>query len=159
MSPTSSLMAIVPSSDRKSTRLNSCHPSISYAVFCLKEKKDHGDKPLTVAELSRNDLGRVQLAYLSACETAGVAPGLADEALHITAACQLAGFPHVIGTLWPIQDRFAAQIAAEVYEGLCRRGRITISLIPGALHQVIRRVRDEHPDRAQLWGAFLHFGP
>src|SRR5690348_18511767 len=27
--------------DRKSTRLNSSHPSISYAVFCLKKKKDY----------------------------------------------------------------------------------------------------------------------
>src|SRR5438876_3733554 len=26
--------------DRKSTRLNSCHPSISYAVFCLKKKNN-----------------------------------------------------------------------------------------------------------------------
>src|SRR5690348_17415803 len=31
-----------PSLDRKSTRLNSSHPSISYAVFCLKKKnKNH----------------------------------------------------------------------------------------------------------------------
>src|SRR5690348_18110215 len=28
-------------SDRKSTRLNSSHPSISYAVFCLKKKKQY----------------------------------------------------------------------------------------------------------------------
>src|SRR6266581_1227979 len=28
------------SRDRKSTRLNSSHPSISYAVFCLKKKKN-----------------------------------------------------------------------------------------------------------------------
>src|SRR6266581_4036866 len=28
-----------PPRDRKSTRLNSSHPSISYAVFCLKKKK------------------------------------------------------------------------------------------------------------------------
>src|SRR5690348_17963744 len=28
--------------DRKSTRLNSSHPSISYAVFCLKKKKKSG---------------------------------------------------------------------------------------------------------------------
>src|SRR5690348_17547321 len=26
--------------DRKSTRLNSSHPSISYAVFCLKKKNE-----------------------------------------------------------------------------------------------------------------------
>src|SRR6266540_1167847 len=28
-----------PSTDRKSTRLNSSHITISYAVFCLKKKK------------------------------------------------------------------------------------------------------------------------
>src|SRR2546421_3592392 len=30
-----------PSRDRKSTRLNSSHDQISYAVFCLKKKKKH----------------------------------------------------------------------------------------------------------------------
>src|SRR5437588_7814650 len=30
--------------DRKSTRLNSSHTVISYAVFCLKKKKKHTDK-------------------------------------------------------------------------------------------------------------------
>src|SRR2546427_8189892 len=29
-----------PGADRKSTRLNSSHSQISYAVFCLKKKKD-----------------------------------------------------------------------------------------------------------------------
>src|SRR3712207_8190565 len=29
------------SRDRKSTRLNSSHANISYAVFCLKKKKQH----------------------------------------------------------------------------------------------------------------------
>src|SRR5207245_9851011 len=29
-----------PAKDRKSTRLNSSHGSISYAVFCLKKKKE-----------------------------------------------------------------------------------------------------------------------
>src|SRR5690348_18018742 len=36
--------------DRKSTRLNSSHPSISYAVFCLKKKtyqKNHHSQILT----------------------------------------------------------------------------------------------------------------
>src|SRR5207244_8932981 len=30
----------LPPTDRKSTRLNSSHQIISYAVFCLKKKKD-----------------------------------------------------------------------------------------------------------------------
>src|SRR5690348_17619407 len=32
-------VALLEEADRKSTRLNSSHPSISYAVFCLKKKK------------------------------------------------------------------------------------------------------------------------
>src|SRR5256885_4887898 len=31
--------------DRKSTRLNSSHLVISYAVFCLKKKSEHRDLP------------------------------------------------------------------------------------------------------------------
>src|SRR3712207_8029573 len=30
----------LPTADRKSTRLNSSHANISYAVFCLKKKKN-----------------------------------------------------------------------------------------------------------------------
>src|SRR5438132_10401627 len=33
--------------DRKSTRLNSCHTVISYAVFCLKKKKKRDRAHLT----------------------------------------------------------------------------------------------------------------
>src|SRR5699024_12093581 len=34
--------------DRKSTRLNSSHVSISYAVFCLKKKKKHNKRLMVV---------------------------------------------------------------------------------------------------------------
>src|SRR4051794_41431373 len=34
--------AAIKAADRKSTRLNSSHPSISYAVFCLKKKNTAG---------------------------------------------------------------------------------------------------------------------
>src|SRR5437868_3739883 len=39
MPPPITLPSVVMSGDRKSTRLNSSHVSISYAVFCLKKKK------------------------------------------------------------------------------------------------------------------------
>src|SRR5256885_6400994 len=35
-----SIVSFSPSGDRKSTRLNSSHLVISYAVFCLKKKKN-----------------------------------------------------------------------------------------------------------------------
>src|SRR5258707_9501906 len=37
----------LPFSDRKSTRLNSSHANISYAVFCLKKKKKKKQNPIT----------------------------------------------------------------------------------------------------------------
>src|SRR3712207_7977065 len=45
---------MTPAGDRKSTRLNSSHANISYAVFCLKKKKYQSHvcpRPLTVAVL------------------------------------------------------------------------------------------------------------
>src|SRR5207249_9718753 len=38
--------------DRKSTRLNSSHVSISYAVFCLKKKKPSNKNSVTFAILN-----------------------------------------------------------------------------------------------------------
>src|SRR3712207_7747903 len=35
------VVAAAPQRDRKSTRLNSSHANISYAVFCLKKKKSN----------------------------------------------------------------------------------------------------------------------
>src|SRR5258708_30236950 len=40
-------------SDRKSTRLNSSHQIISYAVFCLKKKKKKLKKEMTVVKMLR----------------------------------------------------------------------------------------------------------
>src|SRR5438876_5779920 len=39
LDPGRAAAAAAENEDRKSTRLNSSHPSISYAVFCLKKKK------------------------------------------------------------------------------------------------------------------------
>src|SRR5438270_7509609 len=44
--------------DRKSTRLNSSHSQISYAVFCLKKKKK-GDRRLRVSLLESSELAGV----------------------------------------------------------------------------------------------------
>src|SRR2546428_7503038 len=39
--------------DRKSTRLNSSHDQISYAVFCLKKKNNHDDTLVRCERLYR----------------------------------------------------------------------------------------------------------
>src|SRR5690242_21084418 len=42
-----------PGEDRKSTRLNSSHMSISYAVFCLKKKKTNKKQSVIVKKDGR----------------------------------------------------------------------------------------------------------
>src|SRR2546430_11659706 len=42
--------------DRKSTRLNSSHSQISYAVFCLKKKKKNTVPVSRVSRLTRHEL-------------------------------------------------------------------------------------------------------
>src|SRR2546422_6752467 len=44
-----------PESDRKSTRLNSSHGYISYAVFCLKKKKKNCEHRVRPASQTRLD--------------------------------------------------------------------------------------------------------
>src|SRR2546422_4486085 len=53
-----------PTGDRKSTRLNSSHGYISYAVFCLKKKKKNKDAGMTEEAHAEAQLGLDLLAKL-----------------------------------------------------------------------------------------------
>src|SRR6266540_6652114 len=44
--------------DRKSTRLNSSHITISYAVFCLKKKKKNNQNKLQQKKKNKNNLNK-----------------------------------------------------------------------------------------------------
>jgi len=118
---------------------------------------DYAANPLTVAGLSRLDLDGAELAYLSACTTALGGFGLADEALHLAGAVQLAGFRHVIGTLWAIDDTVAADLAGRIYAGLgapvpdARRAAASV-------HAAVCAVRDRYPAFPLLWASHIHVG-
>src|SRR2546427_2992805 len=51
--------------DRKSTRLNSSHSQISYAVFCLKKKKNSGKLPVVTAVVLDNHDSYVIIGVLT----------------------------------------------------------------------------------------------
>ncbi|GGY02634.1 CHAT domain-containing protein [Streptomyces djakartensis] len=110
-------------------------PSRSYLLL-----HDHASDPLTVVSLSPVRLDRTQLAHLSACRTAAIdTPEFLDEAIHLTSAFQLAWFPHVIGTLWEIDDQIAVTIADAFYTHLRNgEGVIDTSRAVWALHQAAR---------------------
>ncbi|CAI6013788.1 unnamed protein product [Clonostachys chloroleuca] len=103
------------------------------------------DRPLAVANLfeinphNRNPF----LAYLSACGTGQVTHDeLIDEGLHLIAACQLAGFRHVIGTLWKVNDQFCVDVATMTYEWMRKRGVSDESVSEG-LHYANRSLRTQ----------------
>ncbi|MFE3247763.1 CHAT domain-containing protein [Streptomyces sp. NPDC059209] len=121
--------------------------------------RDHVTDPLTVADIGalRLDGG---LAFLSACTTTLTAPRLADEALHMTGAFQLAGYPHVVGTQWPVADRAAHQLATDFYARLTAGGTALPdpALSPEALHHATRRLRAGYPVTPTVWAAHTHTG-
>ncbi|MGC0328820.1 tetratricopeptide (TPR) repeat protein [Streptomyces sp. SAI-170] len=120
---------------------------------------DHETDPLTVADIGALRLGG-GLAFLSACNTTLTTPRLADEALHITGAFQLAGYPYVVGTLWPVSDRAAHQLAADFYTRLTAGGTTAPDPTRSAesLHHATRRLRARYPLTPTLWAAHTHTG-
>jgi CHAT domain-containing protein len=82
------------------------------------------------------------LAYLSACGTGQMHNyQLADESLHLISGFLLAGFRHVIGTLWEVQDAVCVDMARLTYEGMKERGLSDVS-VAWALHNASRTLRD-----------------
>ncbi|WP_205718515.1 CHAT domain-containing protein [Actinomadura sp. WMMA1423] len=136
----------------------STHPTDPSASRLLLH--DHRVDPFTVAALAPLALDHAHLAYLSACSTAFTADTrLLDEAIHLASAFQLAGFPHVIGTLWPIDDALAVTIADTFYTTLTGRdGALNTSRAAHALHHAIRTARATFPMTPSLWAAHIHAG-
>ncbi|CAL9638015.1 hypothetical protein SUDANB15_06241 [Streptomyces sp. enrichment culture] len=131
------------------------HPSGSRLVL-----HDHAERPLTVRDLARLRLPSVRLAYLSACATLRTSPELADEAVHIVSAFQMAGFPHVVGSLWHVDDVIGAEVALSVYEDLnTGDGTLDVARTAEALHRAVRTLRDTYPRTPSLWACQVHAGP
>ncbi|MET9053979.1 CHAT domain-containing protein [Streptomyces bacillaris] len=121
---------------------------------------DHLTAPFDVATVSGLDLASAELAYLSACSTTESGVRSADESVHITAAFLLAGFPGVVGTLWPVQDSAARRIAVAFYEEMYAEGAGggPVDRAAYALQHAVDRLRVKRPDLPALWSAHLHMG-
>jgi tetratricopeptide (TPR) repeat protein len=118
----------------------------------------HGTS-LTAADISALQLNG-SLAYLSACDTSVTSPALADEGIHITGAFHLAGYPRVIGTLWPADDDTARDLAVDIYRELTDGGTTPpdARAAAHALHRATCRLRGQRPDKPGLWAAHTHTG-
>ncbi|CAG8428350.1 unnamed protein product [Penicillium salamii] len=102
------------------------------------------DGPLALADLFKTNLHdrKPFLAYLSACGTGQIKhDALIDEALHLIAGYQIAGFRHVVGTLWEVNDETCVDVATILYSCLKERNMTDDSVSEG-LHRASRKLRD-----------------
>ncbi|EEU44475.1 uncharacterized protein NECHADRAFT_85054 [Fusarium vanettenii 77-13-4] len=99
--------------------------------------------PLTVGDVLEVNLseGNPFLAYLSACETGQVSMSkFRDESVHLIGAYQLAGFRHVIGTLWGVDDDDSVTMATATYENMLED--MTDDSVCRSLHKAALRLRN-----------------
>jgi tetratricopeptide (TPR) repeat protein len=112
--------------------------------------------PLTAADVAGLSLTGADLAFLGGCDTALNAIKLADEAVTILAAFHLAGFRHVIGGLWALDDEAQAAVAEHVWAHVRRDGTADVAQ---ALGEAIRAQRDQWRRYPSTWAGYVHVGP
>ncbi|KAA1472340.1 hypothetical protein DENSPDRAFT_821087 [Dentipellis sp. KUC8613] len=130
------------------------------SAFCLN------DGQLELGEIIRRSQPHAEFAFLSACQTSSGNEALSDEAVHLAAGMQLAGYRSVIATMWSIKDCDAPVIADAVYRELVCNGRPDCSLAADALRRAVGRLRDDtKPESGALddtwflrWVPFIHMG-
>ncbi|MET0132836.1 MAG: CHAT domain-containing protein [Kibdelosporangium sp.] len=114
------------------------------------------DGMLTVLDLAAMRFRHAEFAYLSACNTAiGGRLQLNDEAINLATALHLAGYRHVVGTLWRISDDLAPDVADQFYQHVQQDPARSAE----ALHHAVNEVRAQYPDRVDLWASYVHIGP
>jgi CHAT domain-containing protein len=106
--------------------------------------KDWEKNPLTVTDVVTLNLNEKSpwMAVLTACLTGeNRDEDLYDESIHIVNACQMAGFQHVIGSLWEVSDMYSFHAASEIYETL-KESIGESEDVAFALHRAVRFLRD-----------------
>ncbi|QKW33322.1 CHAT domain-containing protein [Actinomadura sp. NAK00032] len=115
------------------------------------------DRTLTLPEIGGLRPAEAELAYLSACSTADHGVRYADEVLHLASAFQLAGFRHVVASLWPVDDAAAAEAATAFYAALPEVP--SADAAASALREVTLGMRARHHSDPALWAPLVHSGP
>jgi tetratricopeptide (TPR) repeat protein len=128
---------------------NPANPSASCLGF-----GDYQTEPLTVTDLIRLRLDGAELAFLSTSASAQTG-AFRDEPIHLAAACQLAGYRHVIGTLWDLTDEEAAWVTRAFYTNVTMYPTSTPAT---ALHHATRQLRSRGEDPVS-WAPYIHMGP
>ncbi|KAH6681179.1 CHAT domain-containing protein, partial [Plectosphaerella plurivora] len=118
---------------------------------------------LSVGRVSELNLRNARLAYLSACSTAqNKSRRLSDEVIHVVSGFQVAGFPHVVGCLWPSKDDICVLVAKRFYSQILGQASPwhDDSVASAIRHAVMEVMKDPRERGLPLkWATFVHCGP
>jgi len=121
------------------------------------------DEPLTIPQLMALNLKNPSFAFLSACETYRGGTVIPDEGITLASAFQLAGYQHVIATMWSVM--ITPEIVARyVYDQILTNTDGTTDLdanaAAAALRTAILTLLAESPGiTPQYWAPYIHTGP
>jgi len=139
--------------------VSSINPADSHLLL-LKESilpDDHRAEQLDklrVKDIAALKLPAARLAYLSACSTAvSTSSKLIDEVTHTVSSFHIAGFIHVIGTLWESEDEACQRMAVDFYSNLRKTDNVAVSY-----RTAIMKLMEQKPSQPRYWAPFIHFG-
>lgn len=129
-------------------------PSLSKLLL-----QDWKSRPLNVRALLRIKEPTCKLVVLSACETAVSKDGkLVEEGIHLAGGFQMMGVPHVVGTLWKVEDAFSVEFLRKFYLGIQSGGMLDDEKTAESLRHAALDARSKGV-HALTWGAYVHSGP
>ncbi|KZV60222.1 TPR-like protein [Peniophora sp. CONT] len=122
------------------------------------------DGRLSLSDLMQTAAEDVELAFLSACQTATGDKKNPEESVHLAAGMLAVGFKGVVATMWSIGDKDAPIVVEAYYKKLLelRRTRAVGKGQTGAayaLHEAVKVLREHVGEKNFLsWAPFVHFG-
>ncbi|KZV73884.1 hypothetical protein PENSPDRAFT_626588 [Peniophora sp. CONT] len=122
------------------------------------------DGPLSLSDLMRTAADDVELAFLSACQTATGDDDNTEESAHLAAGMLAVGFKGVVATMWSIGDEEAPMVVEAYYRkllelrraGELRKGETGAAY---ALHEAVKVLREKVGEKNFVkWAPFIHIG-
>jgi CHAT domain-containing protein len=163
------------------SNLSGFHPSLLSGLVLAGANRpmtgtDRDDGILTALEVAQIDLGDVDLAVLSACETGLGASAGGEGLLGLQRAFQVAGARSVVAGLWKVSDGTTRELMQRFYDNLWRKKMPRLEALREAQMWMLRqaskqpevlrgldfadqlRPREDQPLPPYYWAAFVLSG-
>jgi CHAT domain-containing protein len=115
-------------------------------------------RPLRLIQIVQEEMPNAELAFLAACHSAAGDRKRPNEAFHLAAGMQFAGFQSVVGTMWAMADEDAPLLSETFYKYMFRKkDQVDYRDSAVALSKAINALRRKGVP-FERWINFVHYG-